>query len=178
MQPSDTNTVTIRPAARADLAAIGKLGALLVRTHYDFDRERFLAATPDTERGYASFLGSRLGQPNGVLLVAERNGEVLGYVWGGVEGYDYMTLRGPAGMLYDIVVDPLHRGHGIGSLLLNAAIAALQVHGAPRVLLSTAERNVSAQRLFERAGFRRTMIEMTRELDDMPTSTLQRESQE
>ena len=28
------------------------------------------------------------------------------------------------------------------------------------------ERNASAQRLFDRAGFRRTMIEMTRELND------------
>jgi RimJ/RimL family protein N-acetyltransferase len=31
-------------------------------------------------------------------------------------------------------------------------------------VLSTADRNEAAQRLFERAGFRRTMIEMTREL--------------
>jgi RimJ/RimL family protein N-acetyltransferase len=30
-------------------------------------------------------------------------------------------------------------------------------------VLSTAERNEPAQRLFEKAGFRRTMIEMTRE---------------
>jgi len=32
------------------------------------------------------------------------------------------------------------------------------------VVLSTAERNAPAQRLFASAGFRRTMIEMTREL--------------
>jgi RimJ/RimL family protein N-acetyltransferase len=31
-------------------------------------------------------------------------------------------------------------------------------------VLQTAERNEPAQRLFETAGFRRTMIEMTREL--------------
>jgi RimJ/RimL family protein N-acetyltransferase len=40
----------------------------------------------------------------------------------------------------------------------------LKAHGAPRVMLWTAERNHAAQRLFEQAGFRRTMIEMTREL--------------
>jgi ribosomal protein S18 acetylase RimI-like enzyme len=50
-------------------------------------------------------------------------------------------------------------------MLLSATVAALRVRGAPRVVLSTAERNESAQRLFARAGFRRTMIEMTRELD-------------
>jgi RimJ/RimL family protein N-acetyltransferase len=31
-------------------------------------------------------------------------------------------------------------------------------------MLWTAERNAGAQRLFERLGFRRTMIEMTREV--------------
>ena len=48
--------------------------------------------------------------------------------------------------------------------MLEATFAALQERGAPRVLLFTAEKNQSAQLLFERAGFRRTMIEMTREL--------------
>jgi ribosomal protein S18 acetylase RimI-like enzyme len=43
---------------------------------------------------------------------------------------------------------------------------ALKSRGAPRVVLSTAEKNHAAQRLFDRAGFRRTMIEMTRELKD------------
>jgi ribosomal protein S18 acetylase RimI-like enzyme len=39
-----------------------------------------------------------------------------------------------------------------------------QDRGAPRVVLGTAEQNEPAQRLFERLGFRRTMVEMTREL--------------
>jgi ribosomal protein S18 acetylase RimI-like enzyme len=165
MQPFDPPSATVRPAAPADLAAIGRLGALLVRTHHGFDPKRFLPATPQTEHGYASFLGSQLKKPNVVVLVAEQDGEVLGYTYAGVEGYDYMSLRGPAGVLYDIVVDPAHRGRGVGRMLLDATLAALQARGAPRAVLSTAEQNEPAQRLFARAGFRRTMIEMTRELD-------------
>ena len=157
--------VLIRPAAPADLEAIGRLGALLVRTHHDFDPDRFLAATPGTEHAYSSFLGRQLEEPNIIILAAERGGEVVGYTYAGVEGNDYMALRGPAGVLYDIVVDPDHRGHGVGGALLEATLEALEAKGAPRVVLSTAERNEPAQRLFARAGFRRTMIEMTRELD-------------
>ena len=72
-------------------------------------------------------------------------------------------------MLYDIVVDPAHRGEGVGRMLLDATLAALEARGAPRAVLSTADRNEAAQRLFERAGFRRTMVEMTRELKgDVP----------
>ncbi len=156
----------IRPATPKDLTAIGKLGALLVRTHHDFDPKRFMAATSRTENAYGSFLGTQLDEPNIVILVADRDGEVIGYTYAGVEGTDYMSLRGPAGVLYDIVVDPAHRGRGVGRLLLDATIEALKTRGAPRVVLSTAERNPVAQRLFEHAGFRRTMIEMTRELND------------
>jgi ribosomal protein S18 acetylase RimI-like enzyme len=154
----------IRPAAPADMKAIGRLGALLVRVHHDFDPDRFIAATPQTEHGYGSFLGSQLEKPNIIVLAAERDGEVIGYTYAGVEGTDYMSLRGPAGVLYDIVVDPAHREQGVGRALLDATLEALRAKGAPRAVLSTAERNESAQRLFARAGFRRTMIEMTREL--------------
>ena len=155
----------VRPAESADLPAIGKLGALLVRLHYGFDPKRFLAPIPRTEDAYASFLGSQLKEPNVIILVAEKRGQVLGYTYAGNEGSDYMSLRGPAGVLYDIVVDPEHRGAGVGRTLLEATLGALAAKGAPRVVLSTAEQNATAQRLFARAGFRRTMIEMTRELD-------------
>ena len=154
----------VRPAQRADIPAIGRLGAQLVRLHHDFDPQRFIAATSGTEHGYASFLGTQLDDPDVIVLVAERDGQVLGYTYAGVEGVDYMSLRGPAGVLYDIVVDPAHRDQGIGRKLLDATLAALEGKGAPRVVLSTAERNETAHRLFEHAGFRRTMIEMTREL--------------
>ena len=163
--PAGAPNVVIRPAASADLAAVGRLGALLVELHHDLDPQRFLVATPQTEHAYAAFLGTQLAQPNVVVLVAERDGQVVGYTYAGVEGHDYMQLRGPAGVVHDVVVDPAHRGRGIGRLLLDAAVAALESRGVPRVVLSTAERNAPAQRLFARAGFRRTMIEMTREPD-------------
>jgi len=164
MREATNPVATVRAATRADIPAIGRLGALLVRMHHDFDPERFIAAPPRTEDAYASFIGKQIGKSSVVLLVAVRDGEVLGYAYAGVEGPDYMSLRGPAGILYDIVVAPTHRGHGVGRLLLEAILAELKARGAPRVVVSTAERNEAAQRLFARAGFRRTMIEMTREL--------------
>jgi ribosomal protein S18 acetylase RimI-like enzyme len=154
----------IRPATADDLPAIGRLGALLVGTHHEFDPQRFLAATPGTTTGYASYVGTQLGKPDVAVLVAEESGEVIGYAYAGVEGPDYMSLRGPAGVLYDIMVDPRFRARGFGRLLLDATLAFLKSRGAPRAVLSTAQGNEAAQRLFASAGFRRTMIEMTREL--------------
>ena len=162
---SDPDTVTIRRATRGDVVPLGRLGARLVQAHHDFDPRRFIAATPRTAQGYGEFLESQLEELDVIVLVAERSGSVIGYAYAGVEGHDYMSLRGPAGVLHDIVVDPGHRGHGVGRLLLDSILAALEARRVPRVVLSTAERNDSARRLFTGAGFRPTMIEMTRELE-------------
>jgi ribosomal protein S18 acetylase RimI-like enzyme len=161
-------STTIRPAKSEDMPAVGRLGALLIREHHDFDPQRFIAPMPGVEKGYGSYLDTQLGAPNVVVLVAERDGKVIGYTYSGVEGTDYMALRGPAGAMYDIVVDPDHRQQGVGRMLVDATLEALKSKGVPRVVLSTAEKNAGAQRLFDRAGFRRTMIEMTRELDGNP----------
>ena len=166
MPPASPTGPIIRRATSADLPSIGRLGALLIAEHHDFDSRRFLAAGPTTATGYGSFLGTQLEHPDVAVLVADRDGHVIGYAYAAVEGYDYMSLRGPAGLLHDVIVDPEHRRRGVGRLLLDAALAYLRSRGAPRVVLSTAVQNEAAQRLFASLGFRRTMIEMTRELDD------------
>jgi len=168
MTPSQSSTgpaVLVRPATTADLPRIGRLGALLVEAFYSLDAQRFLATRARTPLDYASFLETQLARPDVAVLVADQNGDVVGYAYAAIEGYDYMSLRGPAGVLHDVIVDPDHRGGGIGRRLLEATFAELKSRGAPRVVLSTAHRNEAAQRLFERMGFRRTMVEMTRELD-------------
>jgi ribosomal protein S18 acetylase RimI-like enzyme len=156
--------ITIRPAARADLDALGRLGALLMRTHYAFDRHRFLPPGDDPESGYAWFLETQLSDADVVVFIAERGGEVLGYVYAGLEPLSWKELRGPAGFIHDIVVDERARCTGVARELLTAAIAWLRGRGAPRVMLWTATQNERAQRLFEAARFRKTMVEMTLEL--------------
>ncbi len=159
-----TSQLIIRCAARADLPHIGRLGALLVEAHHEFDSRRFLAATSHTKNGYAHFLGTQLDAPDAVVFVAEADADVIGYAYIAVESYDYMSLRGPAGVLHDIIVDPARRRHGVGRRLLEAACAYVQSRGLSQIVLSTAERNEAAQTFFAGVGFRPTMVEMTREL--------------
>ncbi len=156
--------LTIRRADAGDVATLGSLGAALMRAHYAFDPQRFLAAGPHAEAGYASFLGSQLDDDEAIVLVAEIDGRVVGYVFAALEPMSWKDLRGPAGFIHDVLVDEAARGAGAGTALVEATIAWLRGRGAPRVMLGTAARNAAAQRLFERLGFRRTMIEMTREL--------------
>lgn len=159
-----SSEINVRRARADDEKAVGRLGAMLVAEHHDFDPQRFIAPVPLLPERYGHFLVSQISKPEMVVLVAERQGEVVGYAYAGMEGNDYMALRGPAGVLYDLVVDPDHRRQGVGTSLLEAALEALRERGAPRALLFTADKNHPAQAMFDRAGFRRTMIEMTREL--------------
>jgi ribosomal protein S18 acetylase RimI-like enzyme len=156
--------VTIRRASADDLPSLGRLGALLMRAHCAFDADRFLPAGPDAEEGYAWFLGSQLSAPDAAVFVAEQDGAVVGYVYAGLEPLSWKELRGAAGFIHDVAVLEEARRGGVAQALLDAAMAWLRERGAPRVVLWTADRNEGAQRLFARLGFRRTMIEMTREL--------------
>jgi len=159
-----SSELVIRRATRADLKHVGRLGALLVAAHHEFDPRRFLTATNRTKDGYAHFLGSQLDAPDAAVFVATEDEDVIGYVYVALESHDWMSLRGPAGILHDIIVDPERRRHGVGRRLLEAALAYVQSRGLSQVVLSTAHRNEPAQRFFESVGFRRTMVEMTQEL--------------
>lgn len=156
--------IIIRPATKSDLPALGRLGALLLRTHYEFDQQRFMAPGSNPEQGYAWFLGTQLSRRDVAVFIAEDGGNVVGYVYAGIEPQSWKELRDRAGFIHDVVVDESKRRRGIAGSLLSAAVEWLQKQGVPRVVLWTADQNNSAQRLFTKLGFRRTMIEMTREL--------------
>jgi len=168
MAPSSTSSslegLVIRRATAADLPALGALGASLLRTHYAFDPMRFMAPPADPESGYAWFLGTQLKEQSVSVFVAERSGRVIGYVYAGLEPQSWKELRDAAGFIHDVVVAPEAQRHGVASALIDTACAWFRTVGAPRVVLWTAERNEGAQRLFAHLGFRKTMIEMTREL--------------
>ncbi|HSP34726.1 MAG TPA: GNAT family N-acetyltransferase [Thermoanaerobaculia bacterium] len=157
-------TVLIRKAGSGDTDSLGRLGAMLMRTHYAFDPQRFLEPGRGTEGGYASFLGSVLESADDCVFVAEDDGAIAGYVWAALEPLSWKELRGPAGFVHDVAVTEEARSSGVGTKLMQAAIDWLRGRGAPRVIVWTAAPNETAKAMFHRLGFRDTMIEMTLEL--------------
>lgn len=166
--------ILVRPAAAADLPRLGRLGALLVEVHHEFDAQRFLPTRNRMPADYGGFLATQLKDANAVILVADDGGDVVGYAYATIEGYDYMTLRGPAGIIQDIVVDLGMRRQGIGRALLDGIIAELSARGVPQIVLSTAALNNGALQLFASGGFHPTMIEMTRSVGAAVTQTQQK----
>ncbi len=159
--------MNIRRAERRDAGALGRLGAMLMRTHYAFDPQRFLAPMEGSERGYAAFLTGMLDSPDACVFVAEEEGRIAGYVFAALEPLSWKELRGPAGFIHDVAVVEEARRSGVATQLIGAAVGWLRERGAPRVVLESAAANAEAQRLFHRLGFRDTMIEMTMELESL-----------
>lgn len=153
--------MAIRAATEEDVNLLGQYGADLMQLHHDWDRQRFIAPSSRTPTMYSNYLRSRLGNPDAIVLTAEVDGAAACYVYAGLEGPDYMALRGPAGVIHDIFVDESRRQQGIGRALLRTCIDRLFKLGATQIVLSTAHQNSEGQRLFGSLGFGPTMVEMT-----------------
>ena len=155
--------IAVRSMTPGDLEDVGRMAALLVRYHHEVDPKRFLLVQ-GVEQGYRRYFQSQLGDERTVLLVATLGERCVGYAYARLEPRDWNALLDAHGALHDIYVDPAARRAGVATSLLDEVRRRLAAAGAPRIVLSTMVQNEAAQRLFERHGFRRTMIEMTEEL--------------
>lgn len=83
-------------------------------------------------------------------FVAESDGKVLGTVGGGESNHPGTAA------LTSLWVDPQARGRGVGEGLVRAVLDWAQRSGFEEVVLWVVEGNSSAERLYERAGFKST----------------------
>lgn len=87
----------------------------------------------------------------GHILAARDGGRVVGMV---SVLYTVSTALGAkVALLEDMVVAPQERGRGIGSALLDHAIALARSQGCRRMTLLTDDGNVRAQAFYRRHGF-------------------------
>ena len=89
--------MTIRRATSADLDGLGRLGLAMMRTHCAFDEHRYIPAGDDAEAVYRAFLTPFIDADNAIVLVAERAGQIVGYVYAAVEPPSFKELRDRAG---------------------------------------------------------------------------------
>lgn len=163
-------TGIVRPATAEDLPTLGALAAELVRFHHAIDPQRFFLPS-GVEEGYRRWLGQEIQNAEALVLVAELDGAVVGYVYGRLEKRDFNMLLSAHAALHDVlVVDAARRSHA-GEALVRRFAEVAAARGVPRVVLHTATSNTRAQALFRKLGFRDTMLEMTLELPERSTSS-------
>lgn len=95
------------------------------------------------------------------FLVAEVNGEVVGYVMCRVEFGLGITVKGLVrrGHVISLAVLPEHRRKGIATALMKEALKALkEKYGCKEVYLEVRVSNLPAIRLYEKLGFKRVKV--------------------
>jgi ribosomal protein S18 acetylase RimI-like enzyme len=130
-------------------ATIGDLEVLLplVTAYRVFYRQR-----PDPERE-RDFLARNLRDRRSTVFVAIDGGDAVGFVQL-FQTYSTVWL-GPSLILEDLFVHPQARGGGVATKLIERAEAYAREIGAVGMFLETAMDNVTAQGVYERAGWTR-----------------------
>jgi ribosomal protein S18 acetylase RimI-like enzyme len=95
-------------------------------------------------------------------FVAELDSEVVGYI---TTGWSAETR---IGRIPDMAVDARHRRHGIGSRLIERALAHLLERGMTLAKIETLEQNAAGESLYPKHGFVEVarQIHFMRRLDD------------
>ena len=103
--------------------------------------ERLCFNDPWSENSIASELGNKLS----LWLVAEHEGQVLGYVGS-------QTVLGETDMM-NIATHPDFRKQGIGTALIRTLIDTLSAQGSHSLMLEVRASNDSAISVYEKMGF-------------------------
>ncbi|MEW6089914.1 MAG: GNAT family N-acetyltransferase [Pseudomonadota bacterium] len=146
--------MTIREARPGDRAALVRLMGALHDFEAAIEENRAGAEAADSHLAWVEKSVAELG---GVILVAEVDGVVLGFVAYTFEE-DPGTFVRPEyrqhALVWDISVAEAARGQGIGQALLQAAEAAARAAGICEMRLYVLEANKRARRIYEEAGYR------------------------
>jgi ribosomal protein S18 acetylase RimI-like enzyme len=125
------------------LPALRELAATaFVFSRFDIDPFFSRQQVQDFHRQWVTNLHNGLAQ---ALLVSETAGELSGFV--------SCSLDGDKGRIPLIAVSSEHRGSGLGSALVRAALRWLYDAGAREVRVKTQATNIPATLLYERNGF-------------------------
>jgi GNAT superfamily N-acetyltransferase len=152
--------VTVRPATVADAPAMGRLVVRAWQAAYrgQMPDDYLDDLRAEDRAAYWDGVLRREGR-RGVILVAERDGEVIGFAAAG-------PSPDPEGVgeLFAINLDPDHWGTGAGRALLEAAQVELDRMGFTESVLWVLPGNGRARRFYEIAGWVADGAERTSEV--------------
>jgi ribosomal protein S18 acetylase RimI-like enzyme len=144
----------IRPAVVADAPGIASVHVASWRAAYPgIVAQSFLDGLSVERR--TAFWSSVLGAPTTLTWVAERAGEIVGFVGLGPPDEADAAEMPPATLdLATIYVDPAVWRQGIGRALLDRAVGDVAADGVLHLMLWVFEANDQARRFYESAGWR------------------------
>jgi GNAT superfamily N-acetyltransferase len=145
--------IRFRLAQRVDLPSIVRM---LADDALGSQRERYEDPLPES---YYSAFEQIHSDPNHELIVAERNGEVIGTLH--LMYLPSISYQGGLrAQIESVRVDKRFQGQGIGSVMMNWTVERAGQRGAHIVQLTTHKTRGDAHRFYERLGFKGTHLGM------------------
>ncbi len=143
------NRIQIR---RADIHDLG-----LITPLFDLYRQFYEQASDLVSA--KSFLQQRIRQNESVIFLAFDGADAVGFTQL-YPGFSSVSMARTF-LLNDLYVVSSHRRHGVGSLLLAAAVAHAKAEQAVRISLTTNVANATAQAVYEAQGWAREKAFLT-----------------
>jgi ribosomal protein S18 acetylase RimI-like enzyme len=135
--------VEIVQATPADVGVVAQL----------FDAYRQFYKKPSNEEAARRFLFARLSKGESILFLARHNQRAVGFVH--LYPVFSSTNLTRQWILNDLYVTPESRKQGVAHALMNRARQFAESTQADGLMLETATDNTTAQRLYERLGWKR-----------------------
>lgn len=96
----------------------------------------------------------------GFVLLAESEGELLGFLAGRVRSQPPYFGGQPAGFVSDVFVEEAHRRQGVADALLAAAAKWFEERDIRRVELQVLVGNSDAREFYRRRGWKEELVQM------------------
>jgi len=152
--------MNIRKASCADIGQIHELDKESVKYHLKFDKEFYQVSARWWKIKCDSQLKA-MQNPSDLLLVAEENGKIIGYIW----GYTEKMIKFDIGKIQELVVSAAHRRKGVAKKLIKGI---LEFFASKKCIVSETTvnaKNESAVKTYESAGFEKVEYKMRFRLD-------------
>jgi GNAT superfamily N-acetyltransferase len=155
--------VLIRPARPADRAALLEQYRLLNAWEDAISHDRLTDA--DAAEASLTVAEGRAARTGGHILVAERDGAVIGHMFLTFERSAPFHRDRPYAYVMELFVREAERGTGIGRRLLQAAEDLARKAGLRRLLIGVLAGNDRAEGAYRRFGFAPYSMELSKILD-------------
>ncbi|MBI2298363.1 MAG: GNAT family N-acetyltransferase [Armatimonadetes bacterium] len=155
-------TIRIEPADADDLEGLLELMAVLAADHTGLDS--YFVPADRWQDMIETMLIERLGTRDHCVAVAREGGVLVGMVSASIR-HSPAFRDSPRGVIENLVVEPSRRRHGIGTRLVNHALAWCAGEGVRATELSVAVTNEAARLFYERLGFRPVLVRLYRSVE-------------
>ena len=116
-------------------------------------KQRLNLAWPNSRPGQR-FIKKYFTGPDNLMLVAEAQGEMVGYACGGKVSTSLAWKRYRRFLLANVFITEAYRGSGIGTALTTTFIDWAKDRGAEKIKINAFTKNKSAIGLYKKLGFK------------------------